>query len=67
MHDTIEPARAYEPGIRIALDAARDARGITVGLDSFIDIGIRPPAATNENAPTDEGDVPGQVARATGA
>lgn len=67
VHDTIEPARAYEPGIRIALDAARDAQGITVGLDSFIDIGIRPPAATNENAPTDEGDVPGQVARATGA
>jgi len=67
VHDTIEPARAYEPGIRIALDAARGARGITVGLDSFIDIGIRPAAAPATDAPADEGDVPGQVARVTGA
>jgi 4-hydroxy-tetrahydrodipicolinate reductase len=27
VHDTIEPARAYAPGIRVALAAARDARG----------------------------------------
>lgn len=67
VHDTIDPARAYEPGIRIALAAARQARGITVGLDSFIDIGIRPPSVPNAPAPTDEGDVPGQVARVTGA
>lgn len=67
VHDTIDPARAYEPGIRIALDAARGARGITVGLDSFIDIGIRPPSAPAPTGPADEGDVPGQVARVTGA
>ncbi|MDF2578859.1 MAG: 4-hydroxy-tetrahydrodipicolinate reductase [Microbacterium sp.] len=67
VHDTVDPARAYEPGIRIALDAARDARGITVGLDSFIDIGIRPPSRSTTGAPGDEGDVPGQVARVTGA
>lgn len=67
VHDTIDPARAYEPGIRIALDATRGARGITVGLDSFIDIGIRPPSAPAPKGPADEGDVPGQVARVTGA
>ncbi len=42
-HDTIEPALAYGPGIRVALAAARDARGVVVGLDSFLDIGIRLP------------------------
>lgn len=66
VHDTIEPALAYGPGIRIALLAARDARGVTVGLDSFIDIGIRGPEGSPER-PVDEGGVPGQVARATGA
>ena len=44
VHDTIDPALAYAPGIRIALAAARDATGVVVGLDSLIDIGIRPPA-----------------------
>ena len=67
-HDTIDPALAYAPGIRLALAAARDARGVIVGLDSFIDIGIRPPgAAARKTAPVDEGGVPGQVARVTGA
>ncbi|KAA9087284.1 4-hydroxy-tetrahydrodipicolinate reductase [Microbacterium radiodurans] len=66
VHDTIEPARAYEPGIRIALAAARDASGVTVGLDSFIDIGIRTPHG-RAAAAGDEGGVPGQVARTTGA
>src|SRR5690606_9994513 len=40
VHDTIDPALAYAPGIRIALAAARDAAGVVVGLDSLIDIGI---------------------------
>lgn len=66
VHDTIEPAQAYAPGIRIALDAARDAVGVTIGLDSFLDIGIRTPGA-GRGAPVDDGGVPGQVARATGA
>ncbi|GAA4350115.1 4-hydroxy-tetrahydrodipicolinate reductase [Microbacterium rhizosphaerae] len=40
VHDTVEPALAYAPGIRIALPAARDARGVIVGLDSFLDLGL---------------------------
>lgn len=66
VHDTIEPAHAYGPGIRLALAAARDAKGVTIGLDSLIDIGIGRRAQA-ETRPLDEGDVPGQVARATGA
>ncbi len=66
VHDTIDPAAAYAPGIRVALAAARDARGVIVGLDSFIDIGLRAPHARRE-APVDEGGVPGQVAAATSA
>jgi 4-hydroxy-tetrahydrodipicolinate reductase len=64
IHDTVEPAQAYAAGIRLALAAARDAKGVTVGLDSLIDIGIGRPAAAAEEAPVDEGGVPGQVARA---
>ncbi|KRA22427.1 4-hydroxy-tetrahydrodipicolinate reductase [Microbacterium sp. Root61] len=64
-HDTIDPALAYAPGIRLALAAARDARGMTVGLDSFLEIGIRTPGSSAAK-PVAEGDVPGQVARATG-
>lgn len=73
VHDTVDPAQAYTPGILVALAAARDARGVTVGLDSFIDIGVRPRRA-REGRPHnkagvsgDEGGVPGQVARTTGA
>ena len=66
IHDTVDPAPAYAPGIRLALAAARDAKGVVVGLDSFIDIGLRLPGAP-EPAPIDEGGVPGQVARVTGA
>lgn len=71
-HDTIEPAAAYGPGIRLVLGALAsraegiDAGRIIVGLDSFLDIGIRLPSFV-ELAPVDEGGVPGQVARATGA
>jgi len=67
VHDTIDPALAYAPGIRVALAAARDARGVVVGLDSLIDLGLRPRAAAAPELPVDEGDVPGQVARVTGA
>ena len=68
VHDTIEPASAYGPGIRLALAAARDAKGVTVGLDSFLDLRLRTPgASTTAGRPLDEGGVPGQVARTTGA
>jgi 4-hydroxy-tetrahydrodipicolinate reductase len=64
----VEPALAYAPGIRLALDAARDARGVVVGLDSLIDIGIGRGARTPApQPPVDEGGVPGQVARTTSA
>jgi 4-hydroxy-tetrahydrodipicolinate reductase len=65
VHDTVDPARAYAPGIRIALDAARTVRGVVVGLDRFIDVGIRLPGDEPEE-PVDDGGVPGQVARVTG-
>lgn len=65
VHDTVDPAAAYAPGIRIALDAARDVRGVVVGLDRFIDVGIRLPG-DKPDTPVDDGGVPGQVARVTG-
>lgn len=40
-HDTVEPAQAYAPGIQLAVPFAADARGIVVGLENMIDIGIR--------------------------
>src|SRR6478735_5388319 len=67
VHDTIEPSQAYGPGIRLALAAARDASGVTVGLDSLIDIGIGRGTAQPDGRPVDEGGVPGQSARTTGA
>lgn len=66
VHDTIEPAPAYAPGIRLALSAARDATGVVVGLDSFLHIALRIPG-TPHGGPVAEGAVPGQVARTTGA
>ncbi|MDZ5143197.1 4-hydroxy-tetrahydrodipicolinate reductase [Microbacterium testaceum] len=66
VHDTIEPAKAYAPGIRIALAAAREARGVHVGLDSFIDIGVRT-RPLPAGAPIADGDVSGQVAGVTSA
>ena len=70
VHDTIEPALAYAPGIRIALHGTRDARGVVVGLENFVDIGLGAPrSAADGDAAEDvaEESVPGQVARATGA
>lgn len=40
IHDTIEPALAYAPGIRLAVPFAVEARGVIVGLENMIDIGI---------------------------
>lgn len=40
VHDTVEPARAYAPGIRLAVPYALDARGVTVGLENIIDLGL---------------------------
>lgn len=37
-HETLAPS-SYEAGIRIALRAARQARGVVVGLDKLIDLG----------------------------
>ncbi|RWZ46501.1 4-hydroxy-tetrahydrodipicolinate reductase [Labedella phragmitis] len=42
-HETIEPSAAYDVGIRLALPAARDARGLIVGLESLVDLGIALP------------------------
>lgn len=40
-HDTVEPALAYAPGIRLAVPFAHDARGVVVGLENIIDLGVR--------------------------
>lgn len=40
-HDTVEPALAYAPGIRLAVPYALSARGVVVGLENIVDIGIR--------------------------
>ncbi|MCK6067009.1 MULTISPECIES: 4-hydroxy-tetrahydrodipicolinate reductase [Microbacterium] len=64
VHDTIDPALAYAPGIRIALAAARDAEGVAVGLDSFVDIGVRTRAHRPPAVPPVDG-LSGQAARAT--
>jgi len=44
VHDTVQPAAAYAPGIRLALPYVRDLRGVVVGLENVIDLGIRPRA-----------------------
>jgi len=41
VHDTVDSAAAYAPGIRLAVPFARDARGVVVGLENLVDIGIR--------------------------
>ena len=66
VHDTVDPALAYAPGIRLALAAARDAKGVHIGLDTFLDIGIRLPGA-RPSADVPEGEISGQAARETSA
>lgn len=41
-HETLAP-NAYEAGILLALRAARTARGVVVGLDKLIDLGLGEP------------------------
>lgn len=38
-HETLSPS-SYEAGILIGLRGAREARGVIVGLDAFIDLGL---------------------------
>ncbi|WGD38260.1 4-hydroxy-tetrahydrodipicolinate reductase [Lysinibacter sp. HNR] len=38
-HDTLSPS-AYESGMRVSIQAARDARGLTVGLDSVLNLDV---------------------------
>jgi 4-hydroxy-tetrahydrodipicolinate reductase len=45
VHDTVDPATAYAPGIRLALQHSTDARGVIVGLDSFLDLRLGTPRA----------------------
>ncbi len=45
-HDTLAPT-AYEAGILLALRAARSARGVVVGLDKLIDLGLDPDRASD--------------------
>jgi 4-hydroxy-tetrahydrodipicolinate reductase len=40
-HDTVEPALAYAPGIRLAVPFAAEASGVIVGLENMLDIDIR--------------------------
>ncbi|PFG31032.1 4-hydroxy-tetrahydrodipicolinate reductase [Paramicrobacterium agarici] len=39
IHDTVDPS-AYERGIRLSLDAVRTVRGLVVGLENVLDLGI---------------------------
>lgn len=66
LHDTVDPVLAYSPGIRVALRAARDARGVHIGLEQFLDLDFVRGAA-DAPGPVREDAAPGQVARATGA
>ncbi|MGK9148595.1 4-hydroxy-tetrahydrodipicolinate reductase [Plantibacter flavus] len=64
-HDTISPS-SYERGIRLALAAARTARGVTVGLDSLLDLGLDTPATSaRKPAPGAPEHVSGQAAAAS--
>lgn len=50
-HNTLS-ATAYERGIMLALDATREARGVTVGLDQLIDLGFGAGAGPGGGSPT---------------
>jgi 4-hydroxy-tetrahydrodipicolinate reductase len=41
VHDTVDPAAAYAPGIRLAVPFARDNRDLVIGLENIIDLGLR--------------------------
>jgi 4-hydroxy-tetrahydrodipicolinate reductase len=41
VHDTVDSAAAYAPGIRLALPFARDTHELVVGLENVIDLGAR--------------------------
>lgn len=62
-HETVSPS-AYAAGIRIALEAARSARGVIVGLDLLLglDGAVPPSASETDDAPEN---VSGQAATAT--
>ena len=45
-HETLAPT-AYEAGILLALRAARSARGVIVGLDKLIDLGLDAPGTSD--------------------
>jgi 4-hydroxy-tetrahydrodipicolinate reductase len=73
-HETISPS-SYTQGILVALRAAAVARGVTVGLESLIDLGLpggavpaagaaASPAPAPDSAPAPE-NVSGQAATAT--
>jgi 4-hydroxy-tetrahydrodipicolinate reductase len=71
-HETLSPT-AYEAGILVALRAAVDARGVTVGLDRLIDLGplssvtsVSAPATAGDAVPP-AGQTSGQAARVTSA
>jgi 4-hydroxy-tetrahydrodipicolinate reductase len=66
VHDTVDPAAAYAPGIRIALAGAVDAKGVIVGLENFIDIGIGTPRIGRPEAPVAD-PAAGQAAEVTSA
>lgn len=64
-HDTISPT-SYERGIRLALEAARTARGVTVGLDSLLDLGLDHPSTSSRKTPASAPEhVSGQAAAAS--
>ena len=44
VHDTVDSAAAYAPGIRLAVPFARENRDLVIGLENIIDLGLRPKA-----------------------
>ncbi|HPT95050.1 MAG TPA: 4-hydroxy-tetrahydrodipicolinate reductase [Microbacteriaceae bacterium] len=63
-HDTTTPAAAYAPGISLAMRETVRASGVVVGLDSFIDIGLRV-GAPGPGPDIDDGAAPGGQASGT--